>query len=47
MNEATFVPPPPEVIPQALVDLERFLHAHDDLPLLVKIGLAHVQFETS
>ncbi|MGH8569207.1 MAG: Fic family protein, partial [Gammaproteobacteria bacterium] len=46
LNEATFVPPPPEVIPQALVDLERFLHAHDDLPLLVKIGLAHVQFET-
>ncbi|MGQ0592524.1 MAG: Fic family protein [Gammaproteobacteria bacterium] len=46
LNEATFVPPPPEVIPQALADLERFLHAPDDLPLLVKIGLAHVQFET-
>jgi Fic family protein len=46
LNEATFVPPPPEVIPQALADLEHFLHAPDDLPLLVKIGLAHVQFET-
>jgi Fic family protein len=27
-------------------DLERFLHASDDIPLLVKIGLAHAQFET-
>ena len=43
---ATFVPPPPDVVPEALGDLERFLHAPDDLPLLVKIGLAHAQFET-
>jgi Fic family protein len=27
-------------------DLERFLHNTDDLPPLVKIGLAHAQFET-
>jgi len=46
LNEATFVPPPPEVVPQALAELERFLHAPDDLSLLVKIGLTHVQFET-
>ncbi|MGH6802139.1 MAG: Fic/DOC family N-terminal domain-containing protein, partial [Methyloceanibacter sp.] len=26
LNEATFVPPPPEVVPQALGDLESFLH---------------------
>ena len=27
--------------------LERFLHAEDDgLPVLVRAGLAHVQFET-
>ena len=26
--------------------LETFLHQQDDLPLLVKIGLAHAQFET-
>jgi Fic family protein len=46
LNEATFVPPPPEVVPQALSDLERFLHSKDDLPVLIKIGLAHAQFET-
>ena len=43
---ATFVPPPHEDVPQALGDLERFLHTDDDLPLLVKIALAHAQFET-
>lgn len=46
LNEATFVPPPPEVVPETLGDLERFLHLEDTLPLLIKIGLAHVQFET-
>jgi Fic family protein len=46
LNEATFVPPPPDVVPQALGDLEKFLHAQIDLPLLIKIGLAHAQFET-
>ncbi len=46
LHEATFVPPPPELVPEALGELERFLHARDDLPVLVKIGLAHVQFES-
>lgn len=46
LTNATFVPPPPEEVPAALGDLETFLHATDDLPLLVKIGLAHAQFET-
>jgi len=46
LNEATFVPPPPDAVPELLGDLERFLHLKDDLPLLVKIGLAHAQFET-
>jgi len=43
---ATFVPPPPEELPQALGALEQFLHAQDDLPALIRIGLAHAQFET-
>lgn len=43
---ATFVPPPPEELPRALGDLENFLHATDALPLLIRIGLAHAQFET-
>ncbi len=46
LNEATFVPPPPHEVPQKLADLEKFLHTDTKLPLLIKIGLAHVQFET-
>lgn len=46
LAEATFVPPPPSQVPDALGALELFLHERDDLPLLVKIGLAHAQFET-
>jgi len=46
LREATFVPPPPHEVANALGDLEKFLHADDGLPLLLKIGLAHVQFET-
>ena len=43
---ATFVPPPPHVVPEALGNLETFLHTPDTLPPLVKIALAHVQLET-
>lgn len=46
LAEASFVPPPPDVVPTALSDLERFLHGRDDLPPLIKIGLAHAQWET-
>lgn len=46
LNEASFVPPPPHEVPDALSALERFLHEDGRLPLLVKIGLAHAQFET-
>lgn len=46
LAEASFVPPPPEELPQALGELELFLHQQDDLPALLKIGLAHAQFET-
>ena len=45
LNEATFVPPPPHLVPEALGDLELFLHTGDDLPMLLKVGLAHAQFE--
>lgn len=43
---ATFVPPPHNEVPGALGDLEKFLHSDDQLPPLIKIALAHVQFET-
>jgi Fic family protein len=46
LNTATFVPPPHHAVPAALGDLETFLHSADELPPLVKIALAHVQFET-
>lgn len=46
LAEASFVPPPPEELPEALGELELFLHQRDDLPALLKIGLAHAQFET-
>ncbi len=45
-GKARFVPPPPEAVPGLLSDLERWLHAKDKLPPLVRVGLAHVQFET-
>ncbi len=43
---AAFVPPPAPEAQQAISDLEKFLHADDDLPPLLRAGLAHVQFET-
>lgn len=46
LRNATFVPPPPHEVAGALGDLERFLHGDDGLPLLIKVGLAHAQFET-
>jgi Fic family protein len=46
LNTASFVPPPHHVVPEALGELEKFLHRDDGLPPLVKIALAHVQFET-
>lgn len=46
LREAIFIPPPPDTVPQALSDLEKFLHSENDLPLLIKIGPAHAQFET-
>ena len=46
LHEAFFVPPPPHQVAQDMSQLERFIHADTELPLLVKIGLAHAQFET-
>lgn len=41
-----FVPPPPEHLSQCLEAWERFVQAEDQLPILIKAGLAHAQFET-
>lgn len=46
-GNAVFVPPPHTRLEEGLAQLERFLHAEDDgLPVVVRAGLAHVQFET-
>ena len=44
--DARFVPPPPEYVLPAMSDLEKFIHSHEEVPLLVKAGLCHAQFET-
>ena len=46
INEAVFVPPPPAQAMECLGQLESFLHAQDDIPALVRLGLIHAQFET-
>jgi len=41
------VPPPPELVIDCMGKLELFFHEHrSDLPVLIRAGLAHVQFET-
>ena len=45
-GNASFVPPPPNLLPEGLSALEHYIHADDALPPLVRAGLLHVQFET-
>jgi Fic family protein len=45
-GNAVFVPPPPQEVEHCMAELERFLHAPDSPGALVKVALAHVQFET-
>jgi Fic family protein len=46
-GNASFVPPPPNRLMECLDPFEKFLHDESEsLPLLVKLGLIHVQFET-
>ncbi|NCC53206.1 MAG: Fic family protein [Spartobacteria bacterium] len=46
-GNALFVPPPPEYLMDCLGNLENFLHDGDThLPILIRAGIAHAQFET-
>ena len=46
-GNAAYVPPPPEYVMDCLGDLESFLHeAESSIPLLIRAGLVHAQFET-
>lgn len=45
LNDARYVPPPPDEMHDCLSDLENFIHADSELPLLLRIGMIHYQFE--
>jgi Fic family protein len=46
-GNAAYVPPPPEYVMDRMGQLELFLHQEDDrLPILIRAGLVHAQFET-
>jgi cell filamentation protein, protein adenylyltransferase len=46
-GNAVFMPPPPESVVECMGSLELFLHEErSGLPLLIRAGFAHVQFET-
>ena len=46
-NNAGFVPPPHTAVSDCMAELVSFLDARDDgIPMLVRAGLAHLQFET-
>jgi len=46
IREADFIPPPVPEMHQALDNFEKFLHAEDQYPILIRCALAHAQFET-
>ena len=45
LEQAVFIPPPPEVMPSALTDWENYYHSGSEEPPLVKCALLHYQFE--
>ena len=45
-GNAVFVPPPWDHVRDLLGALETYIHSDDDLPPLLRIAAAHVQFET-
>lgn len=44
IEEATFVPPPPNEVPRLLDELEKYMHAEERDPI-VQVGLIHARFE--
>jgi len=46
IQTAKFVPPSPIDMNRALDNIESFIHAEKAMPILLKVGLVHAQFET-
>lgn len=45
-GNAIYVPPPPQLLNDLLGAFEKYIHADDTLPKLIRVGLLHVQFES-
>ena len=45
LSGATFVPPPPQEMERAMGDLEQYIHGDTKIPILLRCGLIHGQFE--
>lgn len=46
LADASYVPPPPAEMDQAITEFERYVHRDEDAhPPLIRLGLIHVQFE--
>ena len=46
LKNARYIPPNPEDMNQAMIDLEKYMNAEDALDPLIRAGLIHYQFET-
>jgi Fic family protein len=42
---ATYMPPPPQLVPDLMADWERFVHADPPMPRLMQCAILHAQFE--
>lgn len=46
LQNASFVPPSPEDMLQAMSELEKYINVEDELDILIRVALIHYQFET-